>query len=410
MENLLMTILVGTGVALVVKAITATPTPLGIEPVGEPVAVPVIPVVPVLPITPVILNLVLTQTLTKMVTDGQGIVWGWDQVSHKIYRNTQEMVGNYAGDIRVVNGQVEVLGYDYQMQRVETSWWRWTGSTFTQVQSAIMPVNPIIPVGPIVPVVTPTPIPSGSVIFTLDYNKFATVESIGGTGQWSLWHVDQNTQRDGSKTLNIINDPLGQKGRVLEMRYVGPHEHPSCLVNGIIPNYQTDPHGFYDVYLKCVDGRNARLWLEGWPGVQTIIEEYDLLYMPIDPSQSWGPKFAKQHYWRGTTQNQTTVFTFEEDRYMRMSYYRDSVEQQAPTPNHNRVNTKDQRWHHVRAIFKNSDPGQNNGLQELWIDGLLQSSIYNIKDTGNKWNGIHNYRQGSDNLRRFEANWVVTRG
>lgn len=428
MENLLLYLLVGAGVALASRKDELVVVPQ--EPIKEPD--------PILP-GPTTVNLIDVQAPTGLIRNGNRLSWqavsGADGYKLRVHR-----MGTVYDpcESMVFCDDVQDTFHDLSFESGQTyDWWvhavrggvvsEAAGASFMILLPAPIPVpvvivpNPpvIVPVIPIIPVVIPTPtlIPSGSVIFVLDYNKFNSVESILGTGPGSKWQSTATEfQLDGSKTFSLVNDPLGQKGRVLEIRYVGPHDNPACLVNGIVPNYVTDPHGFYDVYLRCIDSRNGKLWLEwgawygGVPEVQTIIEEYDVLYLPIDSSQPWGPKYAKQHYWRGTTQNQMTVFSFEEDRYMRTTYYKDSVESQAPAPRFNRVNTKDQRWHHVKAIFKNSDPGQNNGLQELWIDGQLQSSVYNIKDTGNKWNGIHNYRQGSDNLRRLEANWVVTSG
>lgn len=210
------------------------------------------------------------------------------------------------------------------------------------------------------------------------------------------WGVGNGTELDGTPVLSIVPAPSGRSGKVLRMQYQGIHVD---------------------------DNHNAKI-VRTFPDSPEIFEKYYVLYQPINTSQPWGytPITSKQHYLKTNTglPNFLTNFYWDEP-FMGMGSQKQSS-QTCPNgavdvtcnlyANKAQIPMNDQRWHCVESHVKFNTPNTPDGVAELWIDGTQTLSITNglwrdSTTTNTAFSYVEVYRQGGDNMYRFEDDYVM---
>jgi hypothetical protein len=202
-----------------------------------------------------------------------------------------------------------------------------------------------------------------------------------------------------------VNCPAGRTGRCLRYQYQGLHDIPGHTVA------QNDAH-------------NADLYRTFAP-VPEVYERYYVKLDKIDASQPYGffGPSAKQHYWKlnGATGYPSFVFgSFQSTPYWQIG------SQQNPAitcPNGSvdvacnnyanlaQISMLDGQWHCVESHIKLNTVGMSDGQLDVWIDGT-----HTVGLTGNwrsslsstaEFVSFETYRQGSDNMYRYEDDDVV---
>ena len=228
-------------------------------------------------------------------------------------------------------------------------------------------------------------------IFSEDY-EVANKSDLAARG----WYTGINqAERDGTQTISVENAPSGgpnpRGGKVLRLQYQGIHQFPSS------------------------DAYNDKITI-GFSAQPDLYARYYRRADPIPPATQtgYGTSSAKQHYLKvnGTSPdgypNGFTIFWFGSRSY----------ELGAQNPNFNAysnmasVSMADYRWYCVEYHWKMNTPNVANGVMEIWIDGVQTLGYYtmNFRDTAHAntaFTNIEVYRQGSDNMYRYEDDFVL---
>ena len=82
------------------------------------------------------------------------------------------------------------------------------------------------------------------------------------------------------------------------------------------------------------------------------------------------------------------------------------------TPNMANIPLQDNRWYCIEYHVKMNTPNEANGVAEIWVDGAQTLGEYSIgqRDTAHAnaaFTSLQIYRQGSDNMYRYEDDMVV---
>ena len=157
-------------------------------------------------------------------------------------------------------------------------------------------------------------------------------------------------------------------------------------------------------------------------GKQEIWVRYYMRYEAVDPAQPSGFSSitAKTHYFKSNTCVQFLTIHFFGRRQMDMG---SNCLVQFPDQNiyHNmnlkpvQIGSIDGLWHCSEYHIKLDTAGANDGILEMWLDGSQTHGFYNVNYTsaaaGNdntRLTSLQIYRQGSDNLLRYEDDMVMS--
>lgn len=223
---------------------------------------------------------------------------------------------------------------------------------------------------------------SAAIIFTEDY-EVAALTNLTAKG-WSI--------NCGSTpcTTDIVSSPVHGGSKALRMTYIGNHDYPG---------------GGSD------DTKNSKI-TKNFTGVPELYERYYVRYDPIDTSQPSGfSNSGKQHYLNvASTPNFWTGFMFNNKQLISMN--QTTVNHTCPGGHTDVTCTLRQNmanvyiaWNRWYCIETHHGPG----IVEIWVDGQLTTRhLAPTVMSPATYFSIQIYRQGADNMYRYEDDFVVS--
>lgn len=212
-------------------------------------------------------------------------------------------------------------------------------------------------------------------IFTEDY-EVANVNGLTAKG-WGVF----------GDTVDIVSSPVHGGSKALRFTYQGIHTDDCC---------------------------NSKIY-RSFPAAPEIYERYYVRYAPINPSQPSGftKITAKQHYFKNDITGLPNFVSnyFWGDPRIAMSSQTRTVTKNLYA-NVADIPMNNNQWYCVETHLKFNTPNQNNGLVEMWVDGV-QTVKYtdNWRDSSTAaaaFTFLEIYRQGADNQYRYEDDFVLS--
>jgi hypothetical protein len=212
------------------------------------------------------------------------------------------------------------------------------------------------------------------------------------------WYTGVNApDKDGTQTIQVVNAPTGgpnpRTGKVLRLQYQGIHLD-DLNNDKIVVSFSPAPEIYVRYYKRTdpIPPATQSSYGSG-SGFGATAKQH---YLKVDGTSPDGYPNGFANHWFGARRLEFAVQNPNSNDYTNM------------TP----VNQVDGRWYCLEYHWKMNTPNVANGVLEIWVDGVQSLGYYNknFRDAAHAnaaFTNIEIYRQGSDNMYRYEDDFVL---